>query len=233
MSTTLPKALLELGSEIFSEDELTVYSRYMKSRRQPVDWSHPVLLVIDASEAFLGPNLPTIEASAVGRTACGHPAWEALGKIRGLVEAFRRAGGDVVYTIPDWENDPHFGGTTIGTGRSSVDRLAPGLEPSKTELLLRKPKASAFFATALPTYLKLHDASVIVLTGGTTSGCVRASAIDGSSLGWDVVMAVDACFDRSDVSHRVAAFELGTKYARVLNSSEIEAELDGTLEATR
>lgn len=227
MNSPLPEALSGLGVGIFSDEDLLVYSRYMKDL-QPIDWSHPVLLVIDASMAFLGPNLPTVEASAALRTACGRPAWEALTRIKSLIEAFRNVRGQVVYTIPDRENEAHYGSMKLRAVRANVDRLADGLEPAADELLLRKPKASAFFGTALPILLTRGKASVIVLAGGTTSGCVRASAVDASSFGWDVVLAVDACFDRSDISHRVSAFEIGAKYARLLDTDEVAAELRPT-----
>jgi maleamate amidohydrolase len=218
-------ALYDLGSGLFSEDDLLVYSRYVRDNRAPVDWSRPVLLVVDTSEAFLGPDVPTAEATASCRTACGRPAWAALEKIRQLIETFRAADGRVVYTIPDWDNEPQFGGTTIGSAQRIEDRLAPGLEPRADELLIKKAKASAFFGTALPTYLTRHRASVIVLVGGTTSGCVRASAIDASSYGWDVVLPLDGCFDRAETSHRVSAFELGGKYARLSSAAEVRAAL--------
>lgn len=221
-----PGALHDLGAGLFTEDELLVYSRYVRESRAPIDWSRPVLLVVDTSEAFLGPDVPTVEASLARRTACGRPAWAALAKIRQLVETFRAVKGRVVYTIPDWEDERHFGGTTIGSAQPIQDRLAPGLEPRSDELVIRKAKASAFFGTALPIYLTRHRASVIVLVGGTTSGCVRASAVDASSFGWDVVLPLDGCFDRSELSHRVSAFELGAKYARASSAAEVRAALE-------
>jgi nicotinamidase-related amidase len=65
----------------------------------------------------------------------------------------------------------------------------------------------------------------VIVIGESTSGCVRASTVDGYSNGFHMVMAEECCFDRSDISHKVNLFDLHHKYADVMKVSDVIAEL--------
>src|SRR5262249_4879434 len=143
-----------------------------------------------------------------------------------LLAAFRSAGRPVTFVRPDWSGEAHFGGATSGEAREvTVDSIPAAIAPLRGELVIEKPRASAFFGTALLTYLIRHGVRRLVVAGCSTSGCVRASVVDAASHGLDVVLAVDACFDRSQLSHAVAIMELDCKYARALDSAEITRRL--------
>lgn len=96
------------------------------------------------------------------------------------------------------------------------------LVPEKAEA--RQP-ASAFFGTPLAAHLTQLRIDTVIIVGESTSGCVRATAVDGYSHGFHVVLAEDCCFDRSDISHRVNLFDLHHKYADVMRTERIVAEL--------
>ena len=87
--------------------------------------------------------------------------------------------------------------------------------------MFAKPKASAFFDTALVSYLIRRGVDSLVVTGATTSGCVRATVVDGHSHGYPTFVVEDACFDRSRLSHGVNLFEMNAKYADVVTASEL------------
>jgi len=84
-----------------------------------------------------------------------------------------------------------------------------------------RARANAFFGTPLTSYLIRENVRGIVVVGGTTSGCVRATVLDGAALGFAVGIAHDGCFDRSQLSHAVALKELDVKYATVLDAATI------------
>ncbi|HZD02531.1 MAG TPA: isochorismatase family protein [Actinomycetes bacterium] len=211
----------------FSEEEREIYQRSRRHRDGRFPLAESALLVVDVTHAFLGPRLPTIEACRSVRTACGLPGWEALDRIEVLVRGFRSSGRRVVFTKPDWPEERHFGGTTVGRPDvwAEEDQIPDRIAPRQDELVLRKPKASAFFATALLTFLNRHAVRGLVLAGSTTSGCVRASVVDASSYGFPVLVAHDACFDRSQLSHAVSLQELDAKYATVTDVDAILAAL--------
>ena len=88
------------------------------------------------------------------------------------------------------------------------------------ELGLAKPKASAFFGTALLAYLHRIKVDSLVVCGTTTSGCVRATVVDGISWGYPVFLAEEATFDRARMSHGVSLYDMNAKYADVIDSAE-------------
>jgi nicotinamidase-related amidase len=173
--------------------------------------------VIDVTEEFLGARVPTVEAARLLRTACGLPAWDALSPIARLQAAFRSVERPVIFT----KAMIGFGGAAIGDSRSDeTSKIAAEVAPETGEIVIAKPRASAFLGTPLLPHLVRSGIRGLVLVGGTTSGCVRASTLEGSSLGFDIVIAHDGCFDRSPLSHSVALHELDVKYATVMDAAD-------------
>lgn len=205
---------------ILSAEDATNLARYARPR-EPYAGSSPVLVVVDVTEAFVGPDLPVAEAQRKWRQACGERAWAAVPAIKRLVESFRSAGRPVVFTTP--ERPPRRWDQVTRGGDADGLEIISGLNPQVDEWVLRKPKASAFFDTPLAERLVEGGCDTVVLAGGTTSGCIRATAVDGSSHGFEVLVAEDACFDRVALSHLVSLADLDAKYARVLPTAEILA----------
>jgi maleamate amidohydrolase len=192
----------------------------------------PALVVIDVLYAFTGSRpLPIHEAIDEYSTSCGEAAWEALPAIRRLIDAFRAADRTVVWIKGGVSGSSPLGRATRGQRTGKLpDGLDPGaihadVTPVGDEPVIGKARASAFFATMLPVYLNRVGADGVVLVGSTTSGCVRASAVDAYSSGYDTFVVADACFDRSSLSHRVSLFDLGSKYATVVESQELIEQL--------
>ena len=211
--------------EILAEEDEAALTRYSRSRDQ-FSGTSPTLIVIDATESFFGPNAPVLEAQETGRQACGEKAWAALPWITKLIERFRHLGLPVVFTAPD-SNQSWMGGATRGTVEFST---TPSLmvQPEASEIVIFKAKASAFFGTALVSGLVSRNSDSVVLVGGTTSGCVRATAVDASSYGFDVLVAEEGCFDRTGLGHAVALREIDAKYGRVLRTDEVASFLGRT-----
>lgn len=189
----------------------------------------PSLLVIDVTEPFVGPDLPVAEAQKVSRQACGAAAWAALPHIAILLEFFRSRRWPVIFTAAD-PNQAWVGGATRGRAdpKGVQAQAISAVRPEADEIVLVKAKASAFFGTALISGLISHGSDSLVLTGGTTSGCVRATAVDATSYGFDVLVAEEACFDRSQLSHAVSLRDIDAKYGRVETTKEITNLLAGT-----
>ena len=107
--------------------------------------------------------------------------------------------------------------TEASHGSQVVDALAP--RPG--ELVIRKTQASAFFGTHLAGVLLAKGVDTIVMAGCTTSGCVRASAIDAMSSNFRLVVASDCVGDRALGPHEANLFDIGQKYGDLLSSSAI------------
>ena len=97
--------------------------------------------------------------------------------------------------------------------------------------MIFKQRASAFYGTPLVAHMTQLGIDTIIIFGESTSGCVRASTVDGYSNGFHMVMAEECCFDRSDISHKVNLFDLHHKYADVMKVDEIVSTLESRIPA--
>ncbi len=214
--------------EVFAADDRDAYESIRRGAPQPRG-QRPALLVVDVTRAFCGePAQSPAESVRKWPTSCGPRAWEAIPYIRRLVETAREAGVPVVFTTGQPGADRLYGGTVKGEGGATGSPMAwPGAQeipseiaPKEGELVLAKPKASACFGTALLAHLHRREADSLIVCGTTTSGCVRATVVDGFSWGYPVFVPEEAVFDRSRLSHAVNLFEMNAKYADVIMGTD-------------
>lgn len=193
----------------------------------------PALLIIDVLPSFTGTKpMSILEAIDEYNTSCGMAAWESMPKIKELLDSARKAIINVTFVKPDPLNKHFVGGTIKGTfTKDEIVRIFdmpihPMVEPLANEYICKKTKASAFFETSLATYLHRERVDSLLVTGCTTSGCVRASAIDGWNHGFSVFVVEECVFDRSRHSHLTSLYELNAKYASVITLGEAKEFLD-------
>ena len=187
----------------------------------------PALLVVDVVTAFLGDEGLTLEDSiAQSPLSCGPAGWTAVPKVQTLIRMAREQGFPVIYTT----GDPNvLGGATKSlvdgreSARAEVAEIPAVIAPLDGEPVVSKGRPSAFFGTPLTAQLIQQDVDSLIVCGCTTSGCVRATVVDGHSYGWPVIVAEDASFDRAQLSHDVSLFEMNAKYAQVASVDDIVA----------
>jgi nicotinamidase-related amidase len=102
-------------------------------------------------------------------------------------------------------------------GTESIESIAP--QPG--DVVVSKRYASAFFGTPMMTYLNDLDRDTLIVTGCTTSGCVRATVADAFSYAFNVVVVADGVYDRGEASHAINLFDMDQKYADVLSSEAV------------
>lgn len=215
---------------IIPERDRQIYERGGFGGRQPMG-RRPALMIIDVVESFTGSRPQDVLSSqAEYRTACGGSAWEALPKIRTLLDAFRASEVPVIYTKGDPEYKDRCGSSTKGWNRGEGKRLHTTaipeiIAPREHDFILRKTKASAFFLTPLMIYLNQLGIDTLFIAGTTTSGCVRATVVDAFSYGFRTFVVEECCFDRSEFSHLVNLYEMNNKYADVIQLEEALAML--------
>lgn len=227
--------------QIFADEERIVYQGTHKGETQ-ARGRHPALLVVDVTRAFCGSPGQSLEESVRDwPTSCGPNAWQAMPHIRRVIDAARGAGVPIIYTTPQPGADRLYGGTVKGEsgamgspmGWPRAQEIPPEIAPREGELILAKPKASAFFCTPLLAHLHRHAVDCLIVCGTTTSGCVRATAVDGWSWGYPVFVVEEAVFDRARLSHAVNLFELNAKYADVILVQDAVDWLDTGAGASR
>ena len=207
----------------------------------------PAVIVVDATYTFVGDRPePVTEAIKKRRNACGQQAWDAVAVLRRLLPAARAKGLPVIYTRANERPDlQRLGAPSLKKSAvkltSSTHNLRDGndivdeIAPETGDIVIGKAKPSAFFGTPLLSYLVALQVDSLFITGGATSGCVRASVVDAFSNNYPVTMVADACFDRYEISHAVTLFDLGAKYAEVASGEDaitrIKALPDGIFQA--
>lgn len=108
---------------------------------------------------------------------------------------------------------------------AKASAIVPSLAPRAGELVIRKTAPSAFFGTALSSWLTARRISTLFVAGCTTSGCVRASVVDAMSWGFRPVVLADCVGDRATGPHNAALFDLQAKYADVRSWSDVASQL--------
>src|SRR3984957_9583464 len=214
--------------DIVTADILDIYSHY---RRKTFVGPAPALLAIDLYElVYRGGAKPPAELAKTFPSARGHYAYEAIEPTKRLFAAARAAGLPIFYSTGDTrgESRPEFVGATKRKN-SSVDPsdfvIRPEFKPQPGDVVITKQRASAFYGTPLTAHLTQLGVQTLIVCGESTSGCVRASAVDAYSHGYHVVLAEECCFDRRARSHKVNLFDLHHKYADVMHVDEVIAQL--------
>lgn len=208
-----------------------IYERAGFHHRQPFG-RRPVLLVIDVVLSFTGSERrPVLDAMGEYPSSCGDAAHDALPQIRRLVDGARHAAVPVVFSKLSLSNKRFCGDTTktpadpVEQERRAAAPVHPLLAPRPEEWQLDKTKTSIFFGTPLATYLAHMQADCLLACGVSTSGCVRATCLDGWQHGYPVFLVEEACFDRSRFFHNVTLYDLNAKFANVITLDEALAEL--------
>lgn len=216
--------------DIVSSDVLDLYSRY---RREVFVGVSPALLAIDLYElAYEGGPRPIAEISKEYPSSCGEYAWRAMEPTKKLFSAARSAAIPVFYSTMDVRHNSRPSGLNATKRQapredSGAYKIRPEFQPEPEDIIITKQRASAFFGTPLQAHLTQLGVRSVIICGESTSGCVRASAVDAYSYGFHVSLVEECCFDRSLLSHKVNLFDLHHKYADVLHIDEVEAHLRG------
>jgi nicotinamidase-related amidase len=106
-------------------------------------------------------------------------------------------------------------------------KFDPRLPITPTDLQLEKRHASGFHGTELDDWLKAKGVDSVVVTGLTTSGCVRATAVDGLQNNYRVLVPREACGDRDEQAHEANLYDLNAKYADVVSVADVVGSLPG------
>ena len=107
------------------------------------------------------------------------------------------------------------------------NEIVTPIAPAPQDIVVLKQKPSGFFGTNMTSYLTLLGCDSLIVTGTTTSGCVRATVLDAFSLNYRVAVAEEGCFDRSQASHAINLCDMNAKYADVVKTSEVVSYLQG------
>ena len=202
----------------------------------------PAILVIDVNYAFCGDKPePILESIKRWRNSCGAESWDAVKAIKRLIMAGRAKGLPVIYTTGIRRDDNWDSGSWSWKNNRSDEKpktpsnidgneIIAEIAPAPQDIVIRKQKPSGFFGTPLLSYLVLLGVDSLIVTGTTTSGCVRASVLDAFSNNYRISLVEEGCFDRSQASHAINLCDMNAKYADVIKLEEAVSFI-GTLKS--
>ena len=177
----------------------------------------PALVVVDMINGFTDPAC-----------ALGSQADSVVRANQSLLEAFRRKGLYVCFTTVVYHHEDEarvfrdrLPALNVLQPGSHWVKIDPRLTPRNEEAVVEKKWASGFFATDLAGQLQAAGADSLVVTGLTTSGCVRATVLDGLQHDYRVVVPAEAVGDRNQEAHRANLFDMNAKYADVLDLKRV------------
>lgn len=192
------------------------YAGVYEGRLQP--GVRPALLIVDVVEAYLTEGSALFMESAAAAKDCNCR----------LAAAARAAGVPVVFTNVSYKPDGSDGGVFYRKAPvlkafvegSPLGAFPDDLTPASGDRVFTKQYPSAFFNTGLADALHADGIDTLLITGYSTSGCVRASALDAMQYGFVPMVVRDACADRHAAPHDANLFDLQAKYAEVISEAE-------------
>lgn len=192
------------------------YAGVYEGRLQP--GSRPALLIVDVVMAYLTEGSALFMETAADARDCNAR----------LAAAARAAGLPVVFTNVQYKPDGLDGGVFYRKAPvlkafiagSPLGAFPDDLRPEPNEQVFTKQYPSAFFGTGLADALRAEGIDTLLITGYSTSGCVRASALDAMQYGFVPLVVREACADRHPAPHEANLFDLQAKYAEVISEAE-------------
>jgi maleamate amidohydrolase len=185
--------------------------------------SRPAVLVVDFSCGFTDPE-----------STLGSDMTEQVEATKRLLDAARAKGLPVVFTTIGYEASLKDGGLWLQKAPSLGElqvggrwvEIDPRLEPREDETIVLKKGASGFFGTNLASILISQGVDSVILCGATTSGCIRATAIDLLQYGYPTLVPRECVGDRAQAPHEANLFDINAKYADVVSVEEALAYVE-------
>lgn len=184
----------------------------------------PALIVVDVNVGFTDPESPLV---------CDLE--EVVVAIQRLLAEMRSAGLPVVFTTVSYdEGDRETAAAfidkvpallTLEAGSRWVE-IDPRLAPREGEPVLNKLFASAFFGTALSSFLAANGCDSLIVAGASTSGCVRATVVDAIQHGYRPIVPREAVGDRNPEAHAASLYDIDAKYGDVVSVDDVIAHLE-------
>jgi nicotinamidase-related amidase len=205
-----------------SDDTREVYER-ARLGQSVTPGSRPAVLVVDFSRGFTDPE-----------STMGSDLTEEVGATNRLLAAARERGIPVIFTTIGFEANLKDGSLWLqkapGLAELQVGgkwvEIDPRLGRREDEVVILKKGASAFFGTNLPSVLVSENVDTIVLCGATTSGCIRATAVDLLQYGYPTLVPRECVGDRARAPHEANLIDIQAKYADVVSVEDALSYLE-------
>lgn len=201
-----------------SEKNSDVIENYKRAYDNQIGFGkRPALILVDFVQAYFE---PACELFA--------DVQKELESALRILEVARNAAIPVIYTQVVYHSSGINGGVFFKKAKplhnmvegNSMGAWPKGIDPKDNELVISKQYPSAFFGTSLASTLTASGIDTLIITGLTTSGCIRATCVDACSHGFIPIVVADACGDRHEDPHQANLFDMNAKYADVVTEQK-------------
>lgn len=213
--------------DVIPEEDLEIYEAAGYGRNTMLG-RRPAVIVIDVTYGFVGHKRePILDSIRRYPNSCGEQGWDAIPIIASVLDVARSASAPIYFTAGVTDHAMDHAGQWREKHPLTLKQppdahtIVDEIRPHGGDVIIEKTKPSAFFGTPLVASLIDKGVDTLLVLGCTTSGCVRATALDAFSFGFATVVVEDGVFDRGRMSHAVNLFDLSQKYAEVLTSSDV------------
>jgi maleamate amidohydrolase len=186
----------------------------------------PAVIVVDDYYGALGiERKPLLESVKEWPLSCGLDGWAAIDRTVELLAVARETATPIVYLhgLPGfpspWGNRaPRYGLDHLPPeDRARENEIVEEIAPQPGDLVIQKTAPSGFHGTPLVFHLNYLKIDTLIVCGESTSGCVRATVVDGATYRYQVGVVEECCFDRTEMSHWVNLYDMDQKYADVMD----------------
>ena len=218
---------MEIWNTYLSDTDRATLARGRFGRRMGFG-QRPAVVVIDAQKYMVG----EAGEDAQWPSSCGEKGREAVRQIARIVEAAQQNGVPCFFTLFELARD----GSDIGVYGRKRDllesehwclagtrgaELVEALSPAPGDVVFVKKKPSGFHGTPLLGYLVERGIDTVIVVGGATSNCIRATVFDAASYNYRTIVPAEAVFDRIPVSHAISLFDMDRQFADVVAADEV------------
>ena len=191
----------------------------------------PALVLIDNYYGVLGDGKrDLVEHVKTLRMAVGPEGWDAIYRTQELLLLCRELGVPVVHItglegVSPWARRSGTGKRPVPAELQAIGKtpndIVDELAPAEDEPVLRKASPSAFWGTPLVGHLNMLGVDTVIACGESTSGCLRASVVDGCTYRFRMIVPEECAYDRHEASHAINLFDMNQKYADVIPVEEV------------
>ncbi len=220
------------GWDAFLTEQDKAHVAYFGERAPKGFGENPCVLVVDDYYSVLGfEREPILESIKTWPGSTGLEGWAAIDETVRLLASARKNSIPIIYChgleFPSpWSgrrggkrDDSYFGPPEL---RKRANEIVEEIAPQPGDLVIKKAAPSVFQGTPLTFHLQYEGIDTIITCGETTSGCVRASVVDGCTHRYRMGVVEECCFDRTQASHWINLFDMNQKYADVINKVQAE-----------
>ncbi|MFC1956022.1 cysteine hydrolase family protein [Chloroflexota bacterium] len=218
---------MAIWDDVIPESDKEIYRKSGYSGTKATYGKKSALVIIDVTYDFVGDKPePILKSQDRYPLSCGGIGWEAVRQMASLLPIAREKKLPIVYSLAEKSIPVEWTKRNLRrddiiknqNGNEIVKEIAPG----KGDIVIHKLGPSIFLSTPLINVLTPLGVDTLLICGGVTSGCVRASVVDAASYGYNVNVVEECTFDRGVVSHKVNLFDMNAKYASVVSAAEVK-----------